>query len=493
MLREIGYLSIVLICFNSLTKAQNAAMMPQIVNIEAQCQLSGMTVTIDFDRPYDGIIYSKGAFYTPGCVYVQSSSNRQRYIFDVPMNACGTVADTENPAGQSPIKYFENTLVFQNDPLFQEIWDVARKVRCIWNTRFEESIVFTPYQVDMLNSQLVSFSGDDVKTAMAVQTGRGPFAPILQEGLVQIGDTLTLVIFLQTEDSSFDVGVRDCYATDSLGRNNLQLTDENGCIIKDKLISPWQETRDTGNTGAALISYAYLNAFKFPDDMEVNIRCNIAICKGGCRKCGQIIEIIEEIVTEPIAIIRTTTTTTTPRPTTTTRRPTTQRPIRTTERRTTTTRTTPRPIRPVTVPTTRRTFRPFRPVSFVTNVPRPTTRSPTPIAQRQSSSTRKKLGFHRRRRDINAQEEYSLDFKNLGLSSKIMVVTPDELNKSSSSRLSALNDNNHLCINTMLFAAGSMITFLLLLASTMITTIFYLRQRQTKKQHHMAGFFSGRN
>ena len=162
----------------------------------------------------------------------------------------------------------------QNDAQYQQQTDVARRVRCNWNSNICSTITFTPFRVDAANVLAVNFNGNDVTTAMSVQVGRGPFAPVIAEGIVQIGDTLTLVIYLQTKDLTMDLQVLDCFASDGRSRNKIQLTDENGCVLKEKLISPWQTTRETQNT-AAQIAYAYLTAFKFPDDMTVHkcVKC----------------------------------------------------------------------------------------------------------------------------------------------------------------------------------------------------------------------------
>lgn len=41
--------------------------MPQISKMEVQCAKSGMSVEVEFDLPFDGIIFSKGHFSDPAC------------------------------------------------------------------------------------------------------------------------------------------------------------------------------------------------------------------------------------------------------------------------------------------------------------------------------------------------------------------------------------------------------------------------------------------
>ena len=64
-----------------------------------------------------------------------------------------------------------------------------------------------------------------------------------------------------------------------------QLTDDRGCILKPKLFGAFQKTRETGNSGASIIAYAFFQAFKFPDVMDLFIECNVELCKTNCEAC----------------------------------------------------------------------------------------------------------------------------------------------------------------------------------------------------------------
>ena len=47
---------------------------------------------------------------------------------------------------------------------------------------------------------------------------------------------------------------------------------------KRKLIGDWEKTRTVlGNSGADLILYNIVNAFKFPDNAQVYITCNVEV------------------------------------------------------------------------------------------------------------------------------------------------------------------------------------------------------------------------
>jgi len=59
--------------------------------------------------------------------------------------------------------------------------------------------------VDMLNQEIVTFSGDTATAKLDIQIGKGPFAPAA-DGLVKIGETMTLVVSVEG-DPGFDLQV----------------------------------------------------------------------------------------------------------------------------------------------------------------------------------------------------------------------------------------------------------------------------------------------
>ncbi|KPJ21327.1 DNA-directed RNA polymerase II subunit RPB1 [Papilio machaon] len=253
---------------------------PHIHAITVDCGKEMMTINIEFNKVYNGIIYSQDHYNDPECVYVRENSNQIKYSFTVSLNTCGTrfFSDFENE-GQA---YLENVLVLQNEVGIQEVWDQIRRVRCLWQGNLTKQLV-SSLSVGMLNQVISNFSGDTAMARLDIQTGKGPFAPEAN-GLIKIGETMTLVVSV-TGDAGFDILVRECIARDSGSRHVVPLTDSNGCILKPKLFGAFQKTRDTGNTGASIIAYAYFNAFKFPDEMDLIIQCEVELCKTDCEAC----------------------------------------------------------------------------------------------------------------------------------------------------------------------------------------------------------------
>ncbi|KAF7281543.1 hypothetical protein GWI33_004578 [Rhynchophorus ferrugineus] len=253
---------------------------PHIHSLDVVCGKEMMTITIEFNREFNGIIYSKGHYNNPECRYVQMNSGETKYTFMVNLNMCGTefinALDTQNQS------YLENVLVLQNEAGIQEEWDTVRSVRCLWEGNLKEklSVAFT---IGMLTQEIVTFSGDTAMAKLDVVLGRGPFGEPAN-GLVKIGEQMTLVVSV-SGDTGFDVQVKECKAIDTVSKASVALTDDDGCVLKPKLFGAFQKTRETRSTGASIIAYAYFNAFKFPDEMDLTIECNVELCKANCDMC----------------------------------------------------------------------------------------------------------------------------------------------------------------------------------------------------------------
>lgn len=111
---------------------------PHIHEIEVECAKDMMTINIEFNRVFNGIIYSKGYYNMPECRYVQENSGQVKYRFTVNLNMCGTeFVNAFDTQGQS---YLENILVLQNEAGVQEIWDTVRSVRCLWEGNLKEQL-----------------------------------------------------------------------------------------------------------------------------------------------------------------------------------------------------------------------------------------------------------------------------------------------------------------------------------------------------------------
>ena len=146
--------------------------MPQIKILQVQCEKSHMRVNIEFDRPFYGMIFSKGHYSDPHCVHLAPGSGHLSATFDIYLNACGMTSSANSNGGYGPAPsgtFVENTIIIQYDPLVQEVWDQARKLRCTWYDFYEKSVTFRPFQVDMLYAVTANFLGDNLQCWMQIQ------------------------------------------------------------------------------------------------------------------------------------------------------------------------------------------------------------------------------------------------------------------------------------------------------------------------------------
>ncbi|XP_014471400.1 PREDICTED: uncharacterized protein LOC106742715 [Dinoponera quadriceps] len=258
--------------------------MPKIVSLDVKCEKSLMKVYLGFDKPFYGIVFSKGHYSNVNCVHLPAGLGRKSINFEISIHACGTAGNTQNElygygAESGSGTYFENIIVVQYDPQVQEVWDQARKLRCTWHDLYEKSVTFRPFPVDMLDVVRADFAGDNVGCWMQIQVGKGPWASEVS-GLVKIGQTMTMVLAIKDDDSKFDMLVRNCMAHDGK-RAPIQLVDHRGCITRPKLMSKFTKIKNFG-ASASVLSYAHFQAFKFPDSMEVHFQCTIQICRYQC-------------------------------------------------------------------------------------------------------------------------------------------------------------------------------------------------------------------
>lgn len=262
------------------------ANMAQIEDLEVQCEKDLFRVRIKFDRPFYGMVFSKGFYSNVNCVHVPAGLGQTQATFDIAMGQCGmsTGGNSDSYGAPTPQgSYIENTVIVQYDPLLQEVWDQARKIRCTWYDFYEKAVTFKPYQVDMLDPVTANFLGDNLRCWMQIQVGKGPYASEVS-GIVKIGQTMTMVLGVKDDENKFDMMVRNCVAHDGQ-RAPIQLVDEKGCVVREKIMSPFKKVKNFDST-ANVLSYAYFQAFKFPDSMNVHFQCVVQVCRGQCPEPG---------------------------------------------------------------------------------------------------------------------------------------------------------------------------------------------------------------
>src|SRR6218665_2542558 len=125
----------------------------------------------------------------------------------------------------------------------------------------------------------MNFQGDEIDCWMSIQEGKGPWSDEVNR-IVTVGQPLTLVVAINDHKAEFDMKVKSCFAHDGQKRP-IYLIDDDGCILRPKMISPFKKIRNPQSGRATLISYAQFLAFKFPDSVDVNIQCTVEVCRHG--------------------------------------------------------------------------------------------------------------------------------------------------------------------------------------------------------------------
>lgn len=101
---------------------------PQIKHLQVQCEKTHMRVNIEFDRPFYGMIFSKGFYSDSHCVHMKPGTGHLSATFEIFLNSCGMSSSANHNANQfgAPTpsgSYVENTIIIQYDPYVQEVWD----------------------------------------------------------------------------------------------------------------------------------------------------------------------------------------------------------------------------------------------------------------------------------------------------------------------------------------------------------------------------------
>ena len=65
------------------------ANMAQIKDLQVQCEKDMMRVRVIFDRPFYGMIFSKGFYSDPNCVHLAAGSGTITASFEIFLNSCG--------------------------------------------------------------------------------------------------------------------------------------------------------------------------------------------------------------------------------------------------------------------------------------------------------------------------------------------------------------------------------------------------------------------
>merc|ERR1719362_774600 len=90
------------------------------------------------------MVFSKGHFSDQNCVHLPTKRGATSIDFEIQNNQCGMTSSGGFQSDNGQPSFIENTIVVQYDPLFQTVFDQAKKIRCY--DYYQKSVTFKPLQ-----------------------------------------------------------------------------------------------------------------------------------------------------------------------------------------------------------------------------------------------------------------------------------------------------------------------------------------------------------
>ncbi|XP_050528450.1 cuticlin-4 isoform X2 [Daktulosphaira vitifoliae] len=239
-------------------------------DISVECNKKEIRINISpKSRAFTGIIYPKGLAKNSSCM-TEFNDQKSPAVYRLPLRSCNTMSTYLN---DGIVEYF-NTIVLQPHRKLVTNLGKGFHVRCKYQTT-EQLLtnvmnISTPEGISMLEGAKLPtctmkiFSGKTVKPNVAEN--------------VQIGDPLTMVISINSEDT-FGLFITDCLVRDGLGWGDQRLIDKYGCSIEEEIMGQFQYSE---NKTTAVVSF---QAHKFPYTTSVYYQCHVHLCMkaiGGC-------------------------------------------------------------------------------------------------------------------------------------------------------------------------------------------------------------------
>ncbi|KAK6619974.1 hypothetical protein RUM44_006374 [Polyplax serrata] len=251
----------------------------RVQHIEAECQDDYMKIRVGFNGSFVGLLYSSGYSYDPDCIYI-NGTGRDYYEFYIQLNRCGTLgknAKTEEGRKSSTISknFMWNTITVQYNPLIEEEWDEHFKVTCEYGHDFWKTVTFPFLDVEVATGNPVIFTLSPPECYMEIRYGYGTSGTRVT-GPVRVGDPLTLIIYMRSKFDGFDIVVNDCYAHNGATKK-IQLIDQYGCPVDDKLISRFRGSWSESGIFETQV-FAYMKTFRFTGSPALYIECDSQPC-----------------------------------------------------------------------------------------------------------------------------------------------------------------------------------------------------------------------
>ncbi|KAI4467968.1 cypher isoform b [Holotrichia oblita] len=204
--------------------------------------------------------------YDPDCMYI-NGTGRDYYEFYIQLNRCGTLGKNT---------HHEDS---RKNPTVKEEFDEHFKVTCEYGYDFWKTVTFPFLDVEVATGNPVVFTLTPPECYMEIRYGYGTSGNRVT-GPVRVGDPLTLIIYMRSKYDGFDIIVNDCFAHNGATKK-IQLIDEYGCPIDDKLISRFRGSWSESGVYETQV-FAYMKTFRFTGSPALYIECDVRMCHGRC-------------------------------------------------------------------------------------------------------------------------------------------------------------------------------------------------------------------
>uniref|UniRef100_A0A1I8AAT3 ZP domain-containing protein n=1 Tax=Steinernema glaseri TaxID=37863 RepID=A0A1I8AAT3_9BILA len=243
-----------------------------LMDTSVSCDQNNFILLLNFDSPFEGIIYSEEGF--PNCVYVNGTIQSQtNYQIKVPLSGCQTKMNSEGN--------LENAIIIQDNHAYLQNTDKKYLLTCIPAAAMAKdhmiTVNFGGVTIDnsRTTTEIIKAAGvpaaSNVKYSVEILEGHLLDAPRLTTPL-NVGDRISYIVRLEKPSPPSQIG--RCWASDS--KSNLELSDERGCSLQPKG-NIWNQF-DVIDGAKEVIFINRIKAWAFPTSNEVNIFCNLRMC-----------------------------------------------------------------------------------------------------------------------------------------------------------------------------------------------------------------------
>ncbi|CAG9137197.1 unnamed protein product [Plutella xylostella] len=157
---------------------------PKIKHLQVQCEKTHMRVNIEFDRPFYGMIFSKGFYSDPHCMHLtsQPGTGHLSATFEIFLNSCG-MSSSGSHSWPTTARHAqrllrgEHTIIVQYEPLRAGGVGPGAQAALHLVRLLREGRHLPTFQVDMLHAVTRQLSRRQPAVLDADPGGKGPGPP----------------------------------------------------------------------------------------------------------------------------------------------------------------------------------------------------------------------------------------------------------------------------------------------------------------------------